>query len=58
MKYTAGEQLNFNFQRSARDEMPEDITLDELLYVLKNHSDSDVARRYYFEKIKEDRCKK
>jgi hypothetical protein len=38
--------------------MPEDITLDELLYVLNNHSDSEIARYYYFERINENRNKK
>lgn len=46
-----GQQLCFNFQKSTQDLIPEDITLDELLYVLNNHSDSDLARRYYFEQL-------
>jgi hypothetical protein len=58
MRNTSGQQLNFNFQKNAHDMMPEDITLDELLYVLKNHSDSEVARKYYFEQISEHRNKK
>lgn len=58
MKNTSGQQLNFNFQKSALDMMPEDITLDELLYVLNNHSDSELARCYYFKKIKEKRNRK
>mgnify|MGYP000195971037 CR=1 FL=1 len=51
MKKTEGQQLNFNFQKSTHELIPEDITLDELLYVLNNHSDSDLARRYYFERL-------
>lgn len=58
MKKTDGQQLNFNFKESAQDIMPEDITLDELLYVLKHHSDSEIARCYYFEEINKKRCKK
>jgi hypothetical protein len=30
--------------------MPDDITLDEL-FVLKNHSGSEIERYYYFEKM-------
>jgi len=51
MKKTEGQQLNFNFQKSAYDLIPDDVTLDELLYVLNNHSDSELARKYYFERI-------
>jgi hypothetical protein len=51
MRKTSGQQLNFNFQKDARDMMPDDITLDELLYVLKNHSGSEIERYYYFEQI-------
>lgn len=58
MKTNSAEQLSFNFKMTAHDVMPEDITLDELLYVLKNHSDSDLARKYYFEKIKAKRNRK
>jgi hypothetical protein len=58
MNKSEGQQLNFNFQKSTQDLIPEDITLDELLYVLKNHSDSDLARRYYFEQISMKRKKK
>ena len=58
MKKTEGQQLNFNFQKSTHELIPEDITLDELLYVLKNHSDSDLARRYYFEQISMKRKKR
>ncbi|MGK0271244.1 MAG: hypothetical protein ACI88H_001901 [Cocleimonas sp.] len=53
-----GQQLSFNFQKNARDMMPDDITLDELLYVLKNHSGSEIERYYYFEQISEHRNKK
>jgi hypothetical protein len=53
-----GQQLSFNFQKNARDMMPDDITLDELLYVLKNHSGSEIERYYYFEQIAENRDKK
>jgi hypothetical protein len=58
MESTSGKQLNFNFKESARDMMPDDITLDELLYVLKNHSASEIERYYYFEQISEKRNKK
>jgi hypothetical protein len=58
MESTSGKQLNFNFQKNARDMMPDDITLDELLYVLKNHSGSEIERYYYFEQIAESRGKK
>jgi hypothetical protein len=58
MKKTEGQQLNFNFQKSTHELIPEDITLDELLYVLKNHSDSDLSRRYYFEQISMKRKKR
>jgi hypothetical protein len=51
MESTSGKQLNFNFKESARDMMPDDIILDELLYVLKNHSGSEIERYYYFEQI-------
>jgi hypothetical protein len=51
MESTSAKQLNFNFKESARDMMPDDIILDELLYVLKNHSGSEIERYYYFEKI-------
>jgi hypothetical protein len=53
-----GQQLSFNFQKNARDMMPDDITLDELLYLLKNHSGSEIERYYYFEQIAENRDKK
>jgi len=49
MESTSGKQLNF--KKSDRDMVPEDITLDELLYVLKNHSGSEIERYYYFEQI-------
>jgi hypothetical protein len=58
MKNSVDEQLSFNFDLTSRDMMPEDITVDELLYVLQNHSDSDLARTYYFKKIKEERTNK
>jgi hypothetical protein len=50
MESTSGKQLNFNFKESARDMMSDDITLDEL-FVLKNHSGSEIERYYYFEKM-------
>ncbi len=52
MKNSSAQQLSFNFKKSAYDPMPEDITLDELLYVLKKHNDSALAYKYYFEQIK------
>jgi hypothetical protein len=55
MEKTEGQQLNFNFQKSAYDLIPEDVTLDELLYVLNNHSDSELARKYYFERLNMNR---
>lgn len=58
MKNHSAQQLSFNFKKTAHDVMPEDITLDELLYVLKHHSDSDLARKYYFEQIKTKRNRK
>jgi hypothetical protein len=56
MESTSGKQLNF--KESARDMMPDDITLDELLYVLKNHSGSEIERYYYFEQINMKRKEK
>ncbi|SEL87187.1 hypothetical protein SAMN05216262_1287 [Colwellia chukchiensis] len=53
-----GQQLCFNFHKSTHELIPEDITLDELLNVLNNHSDSDLARRYYFEQISMKRKKR
>ena len=58
MQDSSAQQFSFNFNKTAQDVMPEDITLDELLYVLKHHSDSDLARKYYFEKIKAKRNSK
>jgi hypothetical protein len=58
MLKTYGQQLNLDFQKSTHELIPEDITLDELLYVLKYHSDSDLARRYYFEQISMKRKKR
>ncbi len=58
MENTLGKQLNFDFNKKSQDIMPEDITVDELLYVLKHHNDSDLARSYYFEQITEERKRK
>lgn len=40
MNKTDGQQLNFNFLNNIKEVIPEDITLDELLYVLKHHRNS------------------
>jgi hypothetical protein len=58
MNKSHGQQLNFNFQSNIKELIPKDITLDELLYVLNNHSDSELAQRYYFDRINKERCKK
>ena len=58
MKNSAGVQLNLNFERTSRDMIPEDIKVDELLYVLQHHDDSELARRYYFDKINKERKNK
>lgn len=58
MNNSEGQQLDFNFQNDIKESIPEDITLDELLYVLNNHSDSELAQRYYFDRIKKTRHNK
>ena len=58
MNKTEGQQLSFNLKNNIKDVIPEDITLDELLYVLKHHSDSEIASRYYYEEISKKRVKK
>ncbi|MGK0270067.1 MAG: hypothetical protein ACI88H_000702 [Cocleimonas sp.] len=58
MNKLEGQQLDFNFQNDIKELIPKDITLDELLYVLNNHSDSELACRYYFDRINKERCKK
>jgi hypothetical protein len=58
MNKTDGQQLNFNFKNSIKEVIPEDITLDELLYVLKHHRNSELASRYYYEEISKKRVKK
>ena len=58
MKKTEGQQLNFNFQDDIKESIPNDITLDELLYVLNNHSESELAQRYYFERLNMKRNKR
>ncbi len=46
------------FSKNSRDMMPDDITFNQLVYVLKNHSGSEIERYYYFEQIAEKRSKK
>ena len=58
MHKSYGQQLDFNFQNDIKELIPKDITLDELLYVLNNHSDSELAQRYYFDRINKERRKK
>jgi hypothetical protein len=58
MHKSYGQQLDFNFQNDIKELIPKDITLDELLYVLNNHSDSELAQRYYFDRINKERSKK
>jgi len=58
MSKSDGQQLNFNFENNIKELIPENITLDELLYVLNNYSDSELAQRYYFDRISRERGKK
>lgn len=38
MKNNSEQQLSFNLKKTIHDVMPEDITCDEILYVLKHHN--------------------
>jgi len=58
MEELHGKQLCFNFQNDIKESIPKDITLDELLYVLNNYSESELAQRYYFERLNKQRKNK